>query len=122
MIKNNVEHRPWGCYQVTKKSDDGSELEKIITVKPNNKLSLQSHRHREEFWKILEGNALVEIDSNTFSLSNNDEIHIPLGAIHRVKNIGQQDLVIHEIQKGELLSEDDIIIPLLPTTTNLPFP
>ena len=106
---NNIEHRPWGCYQVIKKSNDGSELEKIITVKPNNKLSLQSHKHREEFWQILEGNALVEIDSNTFSLSDNDKIHIPLGSIHRVKNIGQQDLVIHEIQKGELLSEEDII-------------
>jgi mannose-6-phosphate isomerase-like protein (cupin superfamily) len=109
MGKNNVEHRPWGCYEVIKKSSDDLELEKLITVKPNNKLSLQSHKHREEFWVVIEGNALVEIDSVTHTLTSGDKIHIPLGSIHRLKNIGQKDLVIHEIQKGELLSEEDII-------------
>lgn len=109
MLKTNIEYRPWGCYEVTKKSSDGSELEKLITIKPNNKLSLQSHKHREEFYVILEGNALVEIDSVTYTLTSGDEINIPIGAIHRVNNIGQKDLVIHEIQRGELLSEEDII-------------
>jgi|TARA_B110000483_G_C18140517_1_gene521240 mannose-6-phosphate isomerase-like protein (cupin superfamily) len=109
MLKTNIEYRPWGCYEVTKKSSDGSELEKLITIKPNNKLSLQSHKHREEFYVILEGNALVEIDSVTYTLTSGDEINIPIGAIHRVSNIGQKDLVIHEIQRGELLSEEDII-------------
>lgn len=46
-------HRPWGMYTVLE--DEPSFKVKKITVKPQGKLSLQSHKHRAEHWIVVKG-------------------------------------------------------------------
>jgi mannose-6-phosphate isomerase-like protein (cupin superfamily) len=98
------EDRPWGHFRQFCK--DTSVTVKIISVNPNEMLSLQSHTKREEFWRVIEGHGVVEIENNQQEVKPGDEIFIPIGARHRLvaKN---ENLEVLEISFGEF-SEDDI--------------
>ena len=48
-----TETRPWGTYEILLE-DKNCKVKKII-VQPGQKLSLQSHEKRNEFWSIIEG-------------------------------------------------------------------
>lgn len=99
--------RPWGRYQQIATAD-GFQV-KLIRVRPGGKLSLQYHHHRSEHWVVVAGTALVTRDENQYRLGLNDYVHIPLGAVHRLENSGETDLVLVEVQTGNYLGEDDIV-------------
>ena len=106
-LDNKFDTRPWGSFEVI---DIGSNFQvKRITVMPGKRLSLQSHKHRKEYWTVALGEALVEIDGNVSNLKISQSIDIPLGSIHRLSNETNSKLIIIEIQFGEYLGEDDII-------------
>jgi mannose-1-phosphate guanylyltransferase len=100
-------HRPWGTYEVLL----DSPLYKIkrIIVKPNSKLSLQKHHHRNEHWIVVSGTATVTIESETLLVRPNESTYIKMGYVHRLENQGKINLVIIEVQVGEYVKEDDII-------------
>ena len=104
---NNPVYRPWGFYTVIAKGK--GFLTKIIHVNPKQKLSLQSHEHRCEHWVVLSGKAKVILDSKDFILAPGQSIDIPLKAIHSLQNPFEDNLEIIEIQKGDILIEEDII-------------
>ena len=99
--------RPWGYY--TCLADGEGYLTKIISVSPKQKLSIQSHNHRSEHWVVLEGEALVVLDGKNYNLQAGQSIDIPLKAIHSLQNPYDKELRIIEVQKGDYISEDDII-------------
>lgn len=99
--------RPWGYYTCMNSGD--GYLTKIICVMPKHKLSVQSHNHRSEHWVVLEGTALVLKDGKEYNVYAGDSIDIPLGAKHSLQNPYDKELKIIEIQKGDYISEDDII-------------
>ncbi len=99
--------RPWGFYTCLSGGDGW--LSKIITVSPGHKLSLQSHNHRSEHWVVLEGTATVILDDETHTLDKRQSIDIPLMAKHSLQNHTKEVLKILEVQKGDYISEDDII-------------
>jgi mannose-6-phosphate isomerase-like protein (cupin superfamily) len=100
------DHRPWGHYEVL--SDLREHKVKRIVVYPGKKLSLQRHRHRCEHWTIVNGAALVTLDSQEIFLKAGESVDIPVGTIHRVFNPGEESLVFIEVQTGEYFGEDDI--------------
>ena len=99
--------RPWGYY--TCLNSGNGYLTKTICVMPKHKLSVQSHNHRSEHWVVLEGTALVLKDGKEYNVYAGDSIDIPLGAKHSLQNPYDKELKIIEIQKGDYISEDDII-------------
>ena len=99
--------KPWGSYK-TFETGKGY-LVKRMTVLPDEILSLQSHNHRSEYWFVAEGVATVECDAETKLLSKYESTFIPLGAKHRLSNLGAEVLKVIEVQVGDELSEDDII-------------
>ncbi len=99
--------KPWGSYN-TFETGEGY-LVKRMTVLPDEILSLQSHNHRSEYWFVAEGIATVECDAETKLLSKYESTFIPLGAKHRLSNLGAEVLKVIEVQVGDELSEDDII-------------
>ncbi len=99
--------RPWGCYQGIDQSDRFQV--KRITVNPGAVLSLQLHHHRAEHWIVVNGTAKVTNGDNVFTLSENESTYIPLGAKHRLENIGKIPLELIEVQTGSYLGEDDIV-------------
>ena len=100
-------NKPWGYFQLL--NVQKGFLVKKIFVKPSEKLSLQSHKHRSEHWIVVEGEALVTIEKNKYDLGISESIYIPLGSKHRLENNSKKNLVIIEVQIGDILEEDDII-------------
>ncbi len=99
--------RPWGYY--TCLAEGEGYLTKVIGVSPKQKLSIQSHNHRSEHWVVLEGKALVVLDGAEYYLNAGQSIDIPLKAKHSLQNPYDEELRIIEVQKGDYISEDDII-------------
>lgn len=99
--------RPWGWY--TCLADGEGYLTKVICVSPKQKLSIQSHNHRSEHWVVLEGNAKVVLNDKDYLLEAGQSIDIPVQAKHSLQNPYEEELKIIEVQKGDYISEDDII-------------
>ena len=103
---NMIVKKPWGTYQVL--SQEKNYLIKKIVVMPEGKLSLQSHQHRSEHWVIIQGFAKITIDGLTKQLKENQSLFIPKQIKHRIENYGKKDLIIIEVQFGDILNENDI--------------
>ena len=99
--------RPWGYY--TCMNSGKGYLTKTICVLPHQKLSIQSHHHRSEHWVVLEGKALVIKGDKEYIVESGDSIDIPVQMKHSLQNPYSEELKIIEVQKGDYISEDDII-------------
>lgn len=100
-------YRPWGCYDSI---DNGKRHQvKCITVNPGQKLSLQMHHHRAEHWIVVSGTARIHKGKETFLLTENESVYIPLGETHALENPGKVPLELIEVQSGSYLGEDDIV-------------
>jgi mannose-1-phosphate guanylyltransferase / mannose-6-phosphate isomerase len=101
------DYRPWGWYESIAL---GPRFQvKRIVVNPGAALSLQSHTHRSEHWIIVEGTAKVTIDDDVKTVTENQSVYIPLGAVHRMENPDKLPLTLIEVQTGSYFGEDDII-------------
>lgn len=103
---HSLVHRPWGSYRGIDQGD-GFQVKRLF-LKPGASISLQRHRMRAEHWVVVRGTAEVTRDDEVFRLETNQSSYIPLGAIHRLHNPGDQPLEIIEVQTGSYLGEDDI--------------
>ncbi|PJI55817.1 mannose-6-phosphate isomerase [Methylobacterium radiotolerans] len=99
--------RPWGRWEVL--ATGSGYTVKRITVAPGQRLSLQYHNYRAEHWTVVTGVAEVEIDGSLQSLTNGEHVHIPLNATHRIRNVGDSEMVFIEVQYGAVLDENDIV-------------
>ena len=101
--------RPWGHYIVTGigiVANDKWYCEKIITVKSGKVLSLQSHNQRRETWTVKKGILTALCDGKRMELFSNNYIHIPMGSIHCMANLGEEDCIVEERQEGICCEED----------------
>lgn len=99
--------RPWGSYTVLEEAPEGFKI-KRIEVAPGARLSLQSHAHRSEHWVVVSGIATVTNGDKSITVHKNQSTYIPIGAKHRLENLGAEPLHIVEIQVGNYMGEDDI--------------
>lgn len=106
VTQGSTVHKPWGSYTVL--SENENYLVKRIDVHPGQKLSLQSHQHREEHWVVAHGRAEVQVDDTKFQLETHQSTTIPKGAKHRLGNPGPGPLTLIETQLGTRLDESDI--------------
>ena len=99
--------RPWGYYRVLYEID-GTKV-KELTVDPRQKLSMQRHKHRSEFWFVTEGTATVKWDEfGQTKISKHNSDFISNEEWHQLMNSTDQPLKVIEIQYGDQCSEDDI--------------
>lgn len=103
-LLNYTENRPWGYFK--KFCENESVTVKIIVVQPNETLSLQSHNKRMEFWRVISGDGVAEIDGQKHLLKIDDELIIPTKTKHRLMS-GDSELKIIEIAFGKF-DENDI--------------
>lgn len=104
---NSIVQKPWGLYQILEQGKN--YLVKNILVKPGGKLSLQSHKYRSEHWIIVEGVATITINKKIKNLKSNENIFIPKQEKHRLENNKKKNLIVVEVQYGNILQEKDII-------------
>jgi mannose-6-phosphate isomerase len=104
-VKIYAEDRPWGRFE--KFHENKLSTVKLIYITPNRRLSLQYHIHRNEFWRIINGTAEVEVEGKTFSVKEGDNISIGSKSHHRIKALASGCTVL-EISYGHF-DEDDIV-------------
>ena len=100
-----TEIRPWGAYQNL--FEAAGFLVKLIEVAPGHRLSLQRHFKREEFWTVVAGEGVFELDGVERVIAPGAMVRVGVRQTHRVGNRGEAPLVILELQKGDC-AEDDI--------------
>lgn len=100
------EERPWGNFRQFTQNNPSTV--KIITVKPGESLSLQSHEHRTEFWRVIKGQGVVEIDEAKHLAKEGDEFTVQAGSKHRVSvdSESPSDFIFLEIAFGEFDEQD----------------
>lgn len=106
-MNSSHEDRPWGSFDVL--ADQANTKVKRLVVNPGQRLSLQSHKLRDEHWVIVQGTANVTLDENTFELSYGQHIFIKRGTKHRVACGSDVPVEIIEVQVGDGFPEEDII-------------
>jgi mannose-6-phosphate isomerase-like protein (cupin superfamily) len=104
MRRENVE-KPWGEFERFTLNELSTV--KLITVKSGESLSLQTHKHRSEFWKIIKGKPAVQIGNSVVDALPGDEFTIAEGEQHRI-SASADDVLFLEIAVGTF-DEDDIV-------------
>jgi mannose-6-phosphate isomerase-like protein (cupin superfamily) len=99
------EERPWGEFRQFTAGE--SSTVKLIRVKAGERLSLQYHERRSEFWAVLFGQPEVTIGDQVVRANERDEFSIPAGARHRLAG-GEAGALILEISFGDF-DENDIV-------------
>ena len=99
------ETRPWGSFELFHENRPCTV--KLIHVNPNSRLSLQYHKQRSEFWRVVKGTALVELDGERLALKEGEGITIPKLSRHRL-GAGAEPCTIMEIAYGQF-DENDIV-------------
>lgn len=97
--------RPWGWFE-TLSCGDGYVV-KRLWLSPGQRISLQSHQHRCEHWVVVNGEGLLILGEAAIPAVRGTTLFVPEGARHRAE-AGVLPLEIVEVQRGALLSEDDI--------------
>lgn len=109
MVMNKIEisqiEKPWGNFRQF--THNLSSTVKILYLKPNEMISLQSHTKRAEFWRIISGGGIVEIDGQKTQAKIADEYKISLNSKHRLI-AGPDGIEVLEIATGDF-DEDDIV-------------
>jgi mannose-1-phosphate guanylyltransferase/mannose-6-phosphate isomerase len=110
--KEIVEHpemvRPWGRYKVLE-SGDGYKIKRVL-LKPGNSLRPQMHLHRTEHWVVIHGTAEVTVGDRTFLLHEGESTFVPKGTVHILANPTDKAVEIIEVENGDYLEEDDIVV------------
>jgi mannose-1-phosphate guanylyltransferase/mannose-1-phosphate guanylyltransferase/mannose-6-phosphate isomerase len=99
--------RPWGSYESLRVGETFQVKHIIVDVA--GRLSLQYHHHRSEHWTVVSGTARVTVGERVFVMTANESVYIPKGDVHRLENIGDEQLHLIEVQCGTYLGEDDIV-------------
>ncbi|TSC56280.1 MAG: mannose-1-phosphate guanylyltransferase/mannose-6-phosphate isomerase [Parcubacteria group bacterium Greene0714_21] len=102
-------NKPWGGY--LKFIENAPCTVKIIVVKKDAALSLQTHKLRAEFWYVISGKVVATIGKDKKHLKKSvlnpgDTIKSPVGFLHRIEGI--QASKVLEISLGTF-RENDIV-------------
>ena len=84
--------RPWGAFKQYAFNQDVTVS--LMTVKPDQRLSLQSHTGRAELWIVLDDGAEVTVDDEVLRPAAGAEIWIPATARHRLASTGPEVRVL----------------------------
>jgi mannose-6-phosphate isomerase len=105
-INKETGERPWGFYSVL--GEWPTHKVKRVRVIPGRRLSLQRHKRRKEHWFIVQGKAKVTLNKKEIILNQGEAVDINPLMIHRIENVGSNELVFIEVQSGDYFGEDDI--------------
>ncbi|OGI68368.1 mannose-6-phosphate isomerase [Candidatus Nomurabacteria bacterium RIFCSPHIGHO2_01_FULL_42_15] len=98
--------KPWG--QFDQFTHDEATTVKILSINPENSLSLQYHNHRDEFWRVISGHPVLTIGGNKINAKPGDEFTIPKTVAHRIEATRDAVLIL-EVSYGGTFDENDII-------------
>ena len=104
-MKPVYDKRPWGEEEIFTTNEKSTV--KILTVNPGQRCSLQYHNNRKEFWKVVEGDLIVEINDKKIEAKLGDEFEIEPKIKHRMTGTDKPAKIL-EISFGDF-DENDIV-------------
>lgn len=102
-ITPQTKDKPWGGFEQFIKNKKSTV--KILTIDPHQKISLQTHKKRREFWKVLKGPAIITLKEKKIEAQEGGEFVIPKETKHRLEAKDNQVKVL-EISLGEFDKND----------------
>lgn len=102
----NRTDRPWGSFFILEDSQRAKV--KRLLVNPGQRLSLQSHKHRDEHWVVIRGKALVTLNDENLEYGYGQHVYVQRGTRHRIACAGPEPVEIIEVQTGDSFAEEDI--------------
>ncbi len=104
-MEKYVEDRSWGSFEQFCYNQQCTV--KLLNINPNKKISLQYHEKRDEFWRVLSGNATFIIRDKTVDGEPGTEFFIRRKDKHQII-AGDEPVQILEVSFGEF-DEGDIV-------------
>ena len=101
-----TKYRKWGKYVVT--SRQNGYVVKEVTLYPHKEMTMHKHEHRSEHWSIVEGTAEITIDDKTSTYQANTSVFVPKNSYHKIANKTDKNVVIIEVEIGQIITEADI--------------
>jgi mannose-1-phosphate guanylyltransferase/mannose-6-phosphate isomerase len=107
--------RPWGGFSQYAFNQDCTVS--LMTVKPGQRLSLQSHTARAELWVVIDDGAIIQQGDHVAHYRAGDEVWIPANSRHRLSCDGPNPVRVLEVafgnwQQGDITRyEDDYARP-----------
>jgi mannose-1-phosphate guanylyltransferase/mannose-1-phosphate guanylyltransferase/mannose-6-phosphate isomerase len=98
------EKRPWG--NLERFTHNEMTTVKILTIAAGEEISLQTHEHRDEFWRVINGAGVIRINGKDNEAKKDDSFFISRLTEHRATS-GSEGLTILEIAFGDV-DENDI--------------
>ena len=95
--------RPWGGF--SQYANNSEVTVSLMTVAPNQRLSLQAHSGRAELWIVFDEGASVQVGDEILYPHPGDEIWIPPNTQHRLSSLGQPVRIL-EVAFGNWQQED----------------
>lgn len=112
--KTQKTERDWGYWRVLddKQPRIGQKVKELV-INPGCSLSDQKHKHRSEYWYVLEGDIQIDLEFpdgkwQVQCLTAHTSYLIRPDWWHKTTNIGDVPAHIVEIQYGDLCEETDI--------------
>lgn len=96
--------RPWGNFSQYAFNQDCTVS--LMTVRPGQRLSLQSHTGRAELWVVLDDGAEVQVAEKITQHRAGDEIWIPVNCKHRLSCSGANPVRVLEVAFGNWQQTD----------------
>ena len=104
-MKTFTVKKPWG--QFDQFTHNELSTVKILSVNSGESLSLQYHKNRTEFWKIISGHPIVTVDEIIKVAKPDDEFIIGKLTPHQLE-AKDDDVKVLEIAYGDF-DEEDIV-------------
>lgn len=104
-IDKHTEERPWGDFEQFTFNEKTTV--KLINVNAHSELSLQYHKQRNEFWRVISGHPIIVVGDKITEANKGDEFFIPKLTEHQIKTTESAACIL-EISFGQF-DENDII-------------
>lgn len=105
--KSRIINRPWGNYREYARNEPCTVW--LVEMKPGEAGSLQSHEGFDELWTILTDGAVVQLGDRELRPRAFDEIYIPRGTKHRLRNAHlTETLRMFEVAYGHVSDDDKV--------------
>ena len=101
-----IMERPWGRYREYARNEPCTVW--IVEMQPGEEGSLQSHEHFDELWIMLTEGAEVRVGEETFHPGALEEVFIPRGTKHRLRNPGNRIFRMLEVAYGDVRDSDKV--------------
>lgn len=96
--------RPWGSFK--QYAFNQACTVSLMSVRPGQRLSLQSHTGRAELWIVLDDGAVVQVGETVREHRAGDEVWIAADEQHRLSCLGPNPVRVLEVAFGNWQQDD----------------